>query len=231
MNNDFEIRNGVLERYRGLAPSVDIPEGVTTIGKLAFFFCRKVWEVKLNDNIVAIDERAFANTKIRDMIFPDSISYVGNEIFRACNVDEITIFGEVFDLYEIHFMYDYDLIALNNGLDPDEICGVSEIAKFTAASEIPMLLFNGDYDNLDMPEDLRCEIIARVLRNKPVHKNFLNMVKEHIRDILRLVIREPEIIQYLIDNEVITSNNIDECISIANESNAYETQAILEKLK
>lgn len=86
MNNDFEIRNGVLERYRGLAPSVDIPEGVTTIGKLAFFSCRKVWEVKLNDNIVAIDERAFANTKIRDMI-------------------SLTVFPTLVTKYSVHVMW------------------------------------------------------------------------------------------------------------------------------
>lgn len=78
-----------------------------------------------------------------------------------------------------------------------------------------------------MPESLRCEIIVRALKHKPKHSNFLKIVKELIAQIFTHLLSEPGIICYLIDNDIFTNENINECIRIANERNAHEIERLL----
>jgi hypothetical protein len=231
MQNDFDIIDGKLNNYRGKEKIVVIPEGVTVIGKSAFAFCKTMGGVEFPESLTVIEDCAFTCCRLHEITLPDNLTYIGKEIFRYCPLEELTVFGEVFDLNDVSTEYDDEMIAINNGLNPDEISGIMEIAQFTAASEIPILLFNGEYDDLDMPENLRCDIISRVLKNKPKHRNFLNMVKNHIVDLFGHILRDSDVIMFLIENGVITSENIDECIRIANENNANGINDILTEYK
>lgn len=204
MSQDFEISNGVLTKYRGneehvvipegvtqigayafekcVLISVEIPEGVTSIGRMAFFGSRRLAGVKLPDSLTSIGEQAFCDCRwLKEMTFPDTITHIGDRIFEGCCLEEITIFGETFDLEEIAGDYDQEQIAEDYGLDEDEICSVSEAVAENVASEVPLLLLGGKFENLYMPEGLRRELIARAQKHQPVNRNFLHIVETYCR--------------------------------------------------
>jgi hypothetical protein len=56
---DFEIEDGVLTAYRGNAEEVVVPEGVTAIGRDAFWDCKNLTSVTLPASLTAIGEWAF----------------------------------------------------------------------------------------------------------------------------------------------------------------------------
>ena len=58
---DFSIRAGTLEKYKGAAPDVTIPEGVRIIGNGAFRDCFGMTAVKIGEGVTEILAGAFAN--------------------------------------------------------------------------------------------------------------------------------------------------------------------------
>ena len=59
-NNDFDIQDGVLRKFRGSETSVVIPEGVTEIGEKAFEGCTSLESVYISEGIKSICVDAFA---------------------------------------------------------------------------------------------------------------------------------------------------------------------------
>ena len=234
IKNDFLLNEEgtILRKYQGKERIVVIPEGVTTIERLAFHGCKLVKVIEIPDGVTTIMKEAFCNLRdLGEVIFPDSVTYVGADIFEYANPYQITVFGEIFDLDEEDLDDEYDIDPIKDDYDYNELqyTDLFERVRFIVASEIPALLLNGNYDNLYMPESLRWDIIVRALKHKPKHENFLNMVKQDITEIFIFLLKEPDIIRFLIDNEVITSQNIDECIHIAKEHNASEVEELLSK--
>lgn len=256
MKHDFEISNGVLRKYHGNADSVVIPEdvteigwsafehqstilsveiseGVTNIDRFAFYGCKRLVDIHLPNSLTTIREGAFRDcSSLADIAFPEGITHIGSGIFEGCqSLDEITIFGEVFTIGELIDEYDWGEIAEDYGIDEDEICNLTEAVHDVVASELPFLLINAKFDDLYMPESLRYELIACALKHKPTNINFLNMVREHLTKIFIYLLKEPEIVQYFIENAVFTDGNIDSCIRIANDGGDYEIQLMLKEHK
>ena len=55
--NDYIIENGELKRYVGPGRRVTIPEGVTSIGKEAFFGCSSLTGVTIPAGVTSIGDR------------------------------------------------------------------------------------------------------------------------------------------------------------------------------
>ena len=60
MPEAFEIEGGILRRYRGDEAHVVIPEGVTEIGKLAFWGCKSLASVTIPESVTQIGSYVFA---------------------------------------------------------------------------------------------------------------------------------------------------------------------------
>ena len=45
--SDFQIENGILKKYTGADGNVEIPVGVTGIGKYAFYRCESLWSIEI----------------------------------------------------------------------------------------------------------------------------------------------------------------------------------------
>ena len=58
LQNDFVIKEGVLEKYEGAGGSVRIPDGVSKIADSAFSRCSGVTEVVVPDSVTEICSRA-----------------------------------------------------------------------------------------------------------------------------------------------------------------------------
>lgn len=94
-NQDFVIVDGVLEKYTGSDTVVEIPEGVTVIGKGAFKYgpekdgCNpnadKIEKVVIPQDVVLIDEYAFDKCEnLTEINFPDKLTSIGFCAFLYC---------------------------------------------------------------------------------------------------------------------------------------------------
>lgn len=114
--NDFVIKKGVLEKYKGPGGDVVIPEGVTSIGARAFERCNTITSVMvpsgvsrigvgafsgcdrlkkvvLHEGIVTIADFAFCfSGRLETVNLPDGVKKIGLDAFAGCsNLAELRI--------------------------------------------------------------------------------------------------------------------------------------------
>ena len=66
--------------------SVVIEDGVTSIGKYAFYACLKMEEISIADTVTSIDGYAFRDcTKLKTVEIPDSVTSIGSYAFYGCS--------------------------------------------------------------------------------------------------------------------------------------------------
>jgi hypothetical protein len=85
--DDYEISNGVLLRYRGMGGNVVISKklGITIIEVEAFAFEKYVTSVKIPDGVIRIDSAAFfACRNLTSVSMPKSLTFIGNRAFEDC---------------------------------------------------------------------------------------------------------------------------------------------------
>ena len=113
---EFDIENGVLVRYNGADSDVEIPDGVTEIGREAFHFCDSLKSVVIPQSVTSIGRESFswckslesavigANKignvafercpKLKSVTFSESVKKIGDGIFSECpELCEITFLG------------------------------------------------------------------------------------------------------------------------------------------
>ena len=66
--------------------SIDIPDSVNAIGNAAFYGCRVLTEIVLNERLIDIGEDAFAGCKLlTNITIPYGVKNIGNGAFRYCS--------------------------------------------------------------------------------------------------------------------------------------------------
>ena len=113
-DSDFEIEGTVLVKYTGVGGVVTVPNGVTEIGKEAFYECLGLKKVVLPESITAIGdaafrqcknleeinfpsqlktigEAAFSETLLKRVTLPDTVTYIGDHAFSFTNLTECVI--------------------------------------------------------------------------------------------------------------------------------------------
>ena len=101
-SEDFVIENGVLTEYRGADEDVIISEGVSGIGKKAFFRCKTMKSVIIPNGTVFIENSAFSCCPALSTVsIPNTVTSIGNNAFRYCKSiteivlpDSLTFIGE-----------------------------------------------------------------------------------------------------------------------------------------
>lgn len=82
---DFEIVEGVLEKYKGSSSVVVIPGSVTSIGERAFSGCTGLTSVTIPDSVTNIDYGAFYNCKgLTSVTVGGSVTSIGDCAFFGC---------------------------------------------------------------------------------------------------------------------------------------------------
>ncbi|MDA7614739.1 leucine-rich repeat domain-containing protein, partial [Verrucomicrobiales bacterium] len=62
--------------------SVNIPDGVTSIGSRAFYNCRRLKSVNIPDGVTSIEEYTFSRCwQLTSVNIPDGVTYIGNYAF------------------------------------------------------------------------------------------------------------------------------------------------------
>ena len=99
---DFEIANGVLIKYKGKGGQVTVPTGIVTIGENAFDGCAALKSIVIPDSVTTIGANAFGGCDaLTSIVIPDSVTTIGANAFGGCDAltsivipDSVTTIGE-----------------------------------------------------------------------------------------------------------------------------------------
>ena len=110
-NGDFEIRSGVLTKYKGEATEVVIPDKVTNIGKSAFSHCDKIKKIVIPNGVRNIFDCAFDGCKeLTTIVLPQNLKSIGYMAFYDCGkLSNITFPRGMTSIDMNAFMYCYSL--------------------------------------------------------------------------------------------------------------------------
>ena len=70
--------------YASGITTVEISDGVTSIGRLAFFRCTSLASITIPDSVTSIGNDAFANSGITSITIPNGVTSIGNSAFENC---------------------------------------------------------------------------------------------------------------------------------------------------
>ncbi|MDD6191283.1 MAG: leucine-rich repeat domain-containing protein, partial [Firmicutes bacterium] len=102
-NKNYSTKDGVLfdknKEVLILYPAADdrksyvIPDGVMTIGKMAFYSCKSLTDVTIPDSVTSIGNNAFAScSALTSITIPDSVTSIGNNALDNCkSLTSITV--------------------------------------------------------------------------------------------------------------------------------------------
>ena len=78
---------------RASIASLNIEDGVTSIGQYAFYTCTKITEIDIPEGVTTIGAYAFGScTRLKKVSFPDSYTFIESDAFNNCgNVTEAVI--------------------------------------------------------------------------------------------------------------------------------------------
>ena len=84
-NGDFTLRGSILVGYSGKGGEITLPEGVTAIGKKAFYQNAAITAVTVPLSVRAVGESAFEGcTALQSIRLPNELHLVGQNAFRGC---------------------------------------------------------------------------------------------------------------------------------------------------
>ncbi len=91
---------GVILKYTGTSPVVNVPGIALIIGKKAFYRNETIREIILPDSVISIDEAAFAMcTNLEKIDFGKSVKHIGKNAFAKCSkLNAITLPDSIIDM-------------------------------------------------------------------------------------------------------------------------------------
>ncbi|MCR4644794.1 MAG: leucine-rich repeat domain-containing protein [Oscillospiraceae bacterium] len=96
---EFEINDGILEKYHGAGGDVVIPAGVREISYSAFYDCTELTSVVVPEGVTEIGKDAFRYCeRLTSVTLPHSIELIAYQAFRGCDsITSITVRDIHFD--------------------------------------------------------------------------------------------------------------------------------------
>lgn len=115
-NNDYSP-NQTLE-------TVTIPTSVTSIGELAFRYCRSLRDINLHDDITHIGERAFIYTNLSEVTIPKGLTELSKQVFDSTPLKSIVIPDNIKIIRERAFCFcsELETIVIGDGVTDIELC-------------------------------------------------------------------------------------------------------------
>ncbi|MBQ4382788.1 MAG: leucine-rich repeat protein [Oscillospiraceae bacterium] len=92
---DFIISGKVLVGYKGTMDGIIIPDGVESIGNLAFYNCASIMEVVIPEGVKSIGDYAFAGcTNLSSIQLPASLVSISDYAFSGCTKLQYVLGGQ-----------------------------------------------------------------------------------------------------------------------------------------
>ncbi len=116
-----------ITKYTGSSKTLAIPDGVTSIGNEAFWFCDSLTSVTIPDSVTSIGGGAFAGClSLTSVTIPDSVTSIGDYAFRECDsLTSVTIPDSVTSIGDYAFNWCKSLTSVTI---PDSVTSIGENA-------------------------------------------------------------------------------------------------------
>ena len=149
--NDFVIENGVLKKYQGQGGDVAIPEGVTSIGREAFYYCQSLTSVVIPEGVTYIGDSAFEGcSSLTSVVIPKGVTSINDRAFFGCrgltveNAPAISV--TVFSAMKLGAQAGYIFLSERDRFKDEVIVAGYKKYSFSQRKKLLPLIFRDDND-------------------------------------------------------------------------------------
>ncbi len=163
--NPLVIINNILIDGTTCEGDVIIPDGITSIGKGAFYSCKNLTSTTIPNSVTNIGERAFYNCfALTSIIIPDSVTSIGDWAFFNCHLTSINIPDSITSIGESAFEMCRSLTSINI---PDSVTSIGYSAFFNCESLTSVTLSNS-ITKIESCAFCRCKSLASIIIPKSI---------------------------------------------------------------
>ncbi len=120
--------------------SVTIGNNVTSIGYYSFNKCKSLTNINIPDSVTSIDSYAFAECSMASIAIPDSVTTIGDRVFYRCkSLKNVTIGNNVTSIGESAF-YATNLTGITI---PDSVTSIGDYAFYDCSNLASVILGDG----------------------------------------------------------------------------------------
>ncbi|MCR4647373.1 MAG: leucine-rich repeat domain-containing protein [Oscillospiraceae bacterium] len=208
----------------GRLDSICLSEGLTSIGNDAFYACGRLDSICLPEGLTSIGDSAFMFCKsLRQIRLPDSLTQIGRGAFDCFDaLQSITIRSMELDPETIRRCSER-----LRALDGTHPASISDHRRYFSIC-LNMIL-TGNYNCSDQYEF--AELAVQVVEDHPEDAVTRRYLEGHLHIALQNCLQEPEElahIRHVIQRrELLTADNIDDCIEAAIVCGFHEVQLFL----
>ena len=130
---DYSSSNMPWYDSRSSITRVVVENGITSLGKYAFYYCRSLNSMTIPDSVTSIGECAFSYcSDLRRVTIPDSVTSIGDSVFDSCSsLTSVTIGSGVTNIGNQAFRYCSSLTSVAIG---SSVTSIGDSAFFECSS-------------------------------------------------------------------------------------------------
>ena len=157
--NPLVIVNHILIDGNTCSGAVEIPDGVTSIGRRAFWYCT-LTEVTIPESVTSIGEMAFYGSKsLTEVTIPGSVTSMGIFAFGYCNgLEEVTVLEGATCIWDSAFC---GCSNLEKVTIPNSVTSIGEMA-FRECSSLEKVVIPEGVTSIGYEAFFRCSSLERV---------------------------------------------------------------------
>ena len=159
--DDFDIKNGILKKYKGRQREVIVPNGVTSIGRWAFYGCSGLTSITIPNGVTSIGENAFNSCSgLTSITIPNGVTSIGENAFDGCSgLTSITLPNSVKSIGDCAFS---GCSGLTNITIPNRVARIG-FAAFSGCSGLTSISIPNSVTSIEKYAFSGCSGLASIM--------------------------------------------------------------------